>query len=73
MSEQVRSHAWRARGRLASSPCRPLVDKACGSRYPDGCSSNAKRIIQRNAATLDMPGREVFYKARKDSDGKKVF
>ena len=54
-----------------------LIDKACAylleSRYPEGCSSNAKRIIRRKAATLVVRGGEVFYKkARKDSAGKKV-
>ena len=54
-----------------------LVDKACvyllESRYPDGCSGNTKRIIQRKAAMLTTRGGEVFYKkARKDSAGKKV-
>ena len=55
-----------------------IIDKACvyllEHRYPDGCSGNAKRIIRRKAETLAMRDGEVFYlKARKDSDGKKVF
>ena len=54
------------------------IDKACvyllEHRYPDGCSGNAKRIIRRKAETLAVRDGEVFYlKARKDSDGKKVF
>ena len=55
-----------------------LIDKACvyllEHRYPDGCSGNAKRIIRRKAETSAVRDEEVFYmKARKDSDGKKVF
>ena len=55
-----------------------LTDKACSylleGRYPDGCSSNAKRVILRKAGTLVIRGEKVFYKkVRKHSDGKKVF
>ena len=47
-----------------------LVDKACvyllESRYPDCCSGNTKRIIQRKATTLATRGGEVFYKKARE-------
>ena len=54
-----------------------LIERACTylleHRYPDGCSSNEKRIIWRKAATLVLRGGEVFYmKTKKDYAGEKV-
>ena len=43
-----------------------LVEKAClylfDGRYPEGSTSNDKRVIRRKAATLTLRDGEVFYK-----------
>ena len=55
-----------------------LVEKAChylfDGRYPEGSTTNEKRVIRRKAATLTLSdGVEVFYKKiKKNSTGQKV-
>ena len=54
-----------------------LVEKAClylfDGRYPEGSTSNDKRVIRRKAATLTLRDGEVFYKKpKKNSTGQKV-
>ena len=56
-----------------------LVEKAClylfDGRYPEGSTSNDKRVIRRKAATLTLRDGEVFYKKPKKnsrSTGQKV-
>ena len=54
-----------------------LVEKAClylsDGRYPEGSTSNEKRVIRRKAATLTLRDGEVFYKKpKKNSTGQKV-
>ena len=54
-----------------------LVEKAClylfDGRYPEGSTSNDKRVIRRKAATLTLRDGEVFYKnPKKNSTGQKV-
>ena len=46
------------------------VDYLIETSYPEGCTSNKKRIIRRKAATLVLRDGEVFYK--KNSAGEKV-
>ena len=42
-------------------------------RYPEGSTSNDKRVIRRKAATLTLRDGEVFYKKpKKNSTGQKV-
>ena len=45
-----------------------LVEKAClylfDGRYPEGSTSNDKRVIKRKAATLTLRDGEVFYKKK---------
>ncbi|KAL5479604.1 hypothetical protein EMCRGX_G023150 [Ephydatia muelleri] len=53
-----------------------LVEKAClylfDGRYPEGSTSNDKRVIRRKAATLTLRDGEVFYKKpKKNSTGQK--
>eukprot|EP00731_Ephydatia_muelleri_P003172 Em0001g3172a len=54
-----------------------LVEKAClylfDGRYPEGSTSNDKRVIRRKAATLTLRDGEVFYKKpKKNSTGQKI-
>ena len=55
-----------------------LVKKAClylfDGKYPEGSTSNEKRVIRRMDATLTLRDEEVFYKKKpkKNSTGQKV-
>ena len=49
------------------------VDYLIERSYPEGCTSNKKRIVRRKAATLVLRDGDVFYKkSKKYSAGEKV-